>query len=150
MSTTGTDRPAGWYPDPTNPRINHYWTGTEWGEPPDVEPATAYATTTAAAAAPTSAPETGGDRGLLIFGYTIGVLVPFIGWITAITIGVQDRYKRIRSHAVGIALASITAAAVYVVIGIAIAHHPSCSYGQRVADNVASSLNEAVPYPSCK
>jgi hypothetical protein len=142
-----TDRPAGWYPDPTNPRVNHYWTGVAWGDPPDSDPATTKAETVRTADDPIEDEST---RGLLICGYTIGVLIPFIGWIIAITIGVQDRYKRIRSHAVGIALASITAAVIYVVVIVAVSHHISCTPGARVADNVARGLGEPLPYQGCQ
>lgn len=185
MSMT-TDRPAGWYPDPTNPRVNHYWTGTAWGEPPAADtthagtpasvlepgwyqdprsqqfaqhwngtkwtgsrPYTNEPTLTAEQAADPEAKtgDTGdtGDRGLLIFGYTIGVLIPIIGWVLAISIGVQDRYKRIRAHAVGIALASITAAVIYTVI---IVSASAAHSGPNVSADLTNLLQSKQVYPS--
>lgn len=61
-----TTAPAGWYPDPEQPRSRRYWDGTRWEE----------------------APQRG--SGLVGAAYACAVLLPLVGFILGIVVAAKE------------------------------------------------------------
>ena len=69
---TERDTPAaGWYPDPSQPQTQRYWTGSAWTEQ----------------RAPLAPPEQppGSFTTVVAFGYIFAVFLPFVGFIIGLT-----------------------------------------------------------------
>lgn len=56
------------------------------------------------------------DRTVLIWGYTLGVLIPIIGWAIAIHIAVGQSRAKIRRHAIGVGALALTTFGIYLAI----------------------------------
>lgn len=91
--------PAGWYPDPSSQGGQRYWDGAEW---------TDHRHPAAPSYGSAPAVEEGGTSGLVIGGYVLAFIIPFVGFILGIVVATRPT-KAVSKHGIWIIVLSVVA-----------------------------------------